>query len=893
MSKNIQDDSRIELREWIESFDQVVTESGHQRASFILREIINKMKKDQIKGNESFNIRENRFINTIHVEKEKSYPGNLEIEKKIEAFIRWNSALMVAKANERDSSLGGHIGSGAYITTLYEVGFNHFFKAKNNESLGDLIFYQGHTSPVIYARSYLEGNFTKEHLYNFRQQSTKKESLSSYPHPYLQPNYWQFPTVSMGLGPIQAIYQAKFIKYLESRKLLLRDQNRHVWAFCGDGEMDEPESLGAITRASREGLDNLIFVVNCNLQRLDGLVHGNGKIVTELANVFTGAGWNVIKVLWGGSWDKIFRLDTNGKLQKRLSKINDGQMQFARARGTVALRETIFGNDPELEELGKKFSDDDVVHLTRGGHDHIKIYNAYDKAVNYNNGKPTLILPMTVKGFGLGEWGESQNIAHNVKKLNSDAFKYISKRFNLPIGKEELTEMDFIKLKRDSKEEKYLHRQRERLGGYIPHRDGGCNILKIPHYTDFGKLFLERSVRKFSTTTAFVRMLVALTRDKNISKNIVPITVDESRTFGMEGLFRQLGIYNIHGQQYTSEDNSKIMYYKESKDGQIIQDGINEAGGFCSWLSAATSYSIHNITMIPFYIFYSMFGFQRIGDLIWSAGDSRARGFLMGGTSGRTTLNGEGLQHQDGHSHIQAGLIPSCISYDPSYAYELAIIIWHGMNEMYIKNRDIFFYITLTNENYTHEKMPENCEHNIIKGLHCIKKSKYKEKNQHVHLIGSGSILNEVIEASVLIEKDFGVISDVWSMTSANELYRNSKEISRKRRLNYDKNCENSHIEECFSDCKSPIVAATDYVKLYLEQLREFMPNYYVTLGTDGYGRSDSRERLRSFFEVDRFHIAYSAIYTLWRKNSIDECNLLQAKKIYSINCNKLNPEFH
>ncbi|WP_100551220.1 pyruvate dehydrogenase (acetyl-transferring), homodimeric type [Caedibacter taeniospiralis] len=893
MSEGFHDIDITETQEWLEALEDVVAREGNERASFIVNQLLNRANQMGIESAYA-PAQSISFMNTIKVEDQPAYPGNLEIEKKIENLNRWNAAVMVAKANKKDGSLGGHIGSGASIMTLYEVGFNHFFHAPSETKPGDVVLYQGHTTPVIYARSYLEGRLSEEQLKNFRQQAFNRDKgLSSYPHPYLQPAYWQFPTVSMGLGPLQAIYQARFMKYLHARKLA-DTKNRKVWAFCGDGEMDEPESLGAINRASREGLDNLIFVINCNLQRLDGLVDGNGKIVEEFARIFTGAGWNVIKVLWGSNWEPLFAKDKSGKLQQRLAQMNDGQMQFARSRGGQDLHQTIFGGDPELQEMGKGYSDEDVQNLMRGGHDPIKVYAAYQRAVNNNTGKPTVILPMTIKGYGLGEWGESKNIAHNIKKLDTAALKYIRDRFDVPASDEQVEKMEFIKFQEGSKEHAYLHAQRKTLDGYAPARFENNTPLPIPGYQDFAQLFLEASGdREFSTTTAFVRMFVNLTRHNELKDRLVPVTVDESRTFGMEGLFRQLGIYNHRGQQYVPEDKAQVMYYKESVDGQIIQDGINEAGGFCSWLAAATSYSVHRVAMIPFYIYYSMFGFQRIGDLAWLAGDSHAKGFLLGGTAGRTTLNGEGLQHEDGHSHIQAGLIPSCVSYDPTYAYELAVILWDGMRRMYVEGEQVFYYVTVMNENYVHGAMPEGSEEGIIKGLYLLREAKKAEAKKHVQLMGSGTILREVEAAAELLEKDFGVTSDVWSMTSANELYRDSRCVARWNMLHPDKKAKETHIERCLKDRKGPVIASTDYIKLYSEQLREFMPRNYITLGTDGYGRSDSRENLRSFFEVDRYHVVIAALTGLLREGVVTVKTVKDAIKKYGVDPERVDPINH
>lgn len=891
--KEVKDVDALETREWLEALNDVIEREGEERGAFLVNQLHHKMAAFGLRSTYAkANI---QYMNTISVEHEPDYPGDLEIENKIEAIHRWNSAVIVAKANKADGSLGGHIGSGASIMTLYEVGFNHCFKAPSKDYAGDLIFFQGHTTPVIYARSFLEGRLTETQLKNFRSQAFNREDgLSSYPHPWLQPDYWQFPTVSMGLGPLQAIYQARFMKYLQNRKLA-EDTGRKVWAFCGDGEMDEVESLGALTRASRENLDNLIFVINCNLQRLDGPVYGNGKIVEEFASVFTGAGWNVIKVLWDQNWQKLFDNDPKGLIIKRLTEINDGQMQNIRSRGGAAIRELIFSHDLELAKMVEHMSDDDMVGLNRGGHDQSKVYAAYKKAMD-TKGQPVVILAQTIKGFGLGEWGEAKNIAHNVKKLSVEALRHIRDKFNVPATDKQVENLDFITLDKDSEEAHYLHWQRKELGGYLPARFEAHEKLDIPHYKDFGKLFMEASgERELSSTTCFVRMLVALTRHKPIKDRLVPIVVDESRTFGMEGLFRQLGIYNPEGQKYTPEDRDQIMYYKEAVDGQIIQDGINEAGGFCSWLAAATSYSVHRIGMIPFYIYYSMFGFQRIGDLAWAAGDSHARGFLLGGTAGRTSLNGEGLQHQDGHSHVQAGLIPNCVSYDPTYGYELAVILWHGMQRMYVNHESVFYYITLMNENYMHPAMPEGAEEGIIKGMYKLKSAKKANANKssakkHVRLMGSGTILREVELAAELLEKDFGVSSDIYSVTSANELYRDAKSATRWNMLHPGVKKKTSYIEKCLGDSDAPVIISTDHIKLYSEQLREYISSRYVVLGTDGFGRSDSRENLRSFFEVDCYYVVLAALTGLAEEGHIGFDIVKKAIKKYNIDADRIEP---
>jgi pyruvate dehydrogenase E1 component len=889
MSDFTKDIDALETQEWLEAFEDVVKREGVDRAKFLFEQLLTKGSELGIQSAYS-TAKVKSYINSIDVSEQPSYPGDMELEERIEAVNRWNSAVMVAAANKKDGSIGGHIGTGAGAMTLYEVGFNHFWKAPNDNHAGDLIFYQGHLSPIVYARSFLEGRITEKQLENFRRQAFDGENaVSSYPHPHLQPTYWQFPTVSMGLGPLQAIYQARFMKYLEARGLA-ETADRKVWAFCGDGEMDEPESMGAITRAGREGLDNLIFVINCNLQRLDGLVNGNGNIVEELANSFMGAGWDVIKVLSSSDWDKLLQDPKGGKkLAQRLSELNDGQFHTIKAHGGAECRRVVFSGDEDLEALAKDMSDADIASLRRGGHDPLKIYAAYKKATETKNGRPILILPMTVKGYGLGEWGESKNIAHNVKKLDTDALEHIKNRFNVPATKDDVENYRLIKLAEDSPEMKYLHSKRKDLGGYIPKRLENNQALEVPSYKEFAKSLLDDSGdREFSTTTAFVRILSHLAKDKKIGKHIVPITVDESRTFGMEGLFRQLGIYNPQGQQYVPEDKKQVMFYKESKDGQILQEGINEQGGLSSWLAAATSYSVHKVPMIPFMIYYSMFGFQRFGDLAWAAGDSMAKGFLLGGTSGRTTINGEGLQHEDGHSHIQAGLIPSCISYDPTYAYELAVIMGEGLKRMYVDGEHVFYYITVMNENYSHRAMPEGVEEGILKGLYKLEDNKPADK--HVQLMGSGTILREVEAASKMLKEEYGITSNVWSMTSANELYREAKDVARTNMLHPTDKKKESYIEQCFKNEQGPVIASTDYIKLYTDQLREFIPSTFVSLGTDGYGRSDSRAALRSFFEVDRYHVVVASLYALHLDGKVEASEVKAAIEKYNIDPERVAP---
>lgn len=887
MSNNNIDVDPTETQEWLDSLASVVKAEGADRAVYLLAKLQEKATSLGLQS--SYQGVNTIYHNTILAANEPAYPGNIELEKKIEAAIRWNAAATVAATNNIDSSLGGHISTYASSCTLYEVGFNHFFHAASEHHGGDLIYFQGHASPGMYARSYLEGRITEEQMLNFRREVDHK-GLSSYPHPWLMPNYWQFPTVSMGLGPLTAIYQARFMKYLQARGLAETD-NRKVWAFCGDGEMDEPESMGAITRAGREKLDNLIFVINCNLQRLDGLVYGNGKIIQELEASFRGAGWNVIKLIWGKAWEDLFAKDTEGVLQQRIDEACDGDFQTYVARGGAYMREHFFNSDA-LKALVADIPDDQLTQiLGRGGHDPVKVYAAYKAAVEHK-GQPTVLLIKTIKGYGLGTAGESKNIAHNQKKMTLDEMAQLRQRFNIPVTEDDVKNYRRFQLKKDSPEFQYLQERRKALGGYIPQRHENKTPLTIPHYKDFATRLLQGTSadRHISSTTAFVQILAALCKDPNIGKRMVPISPDESRTFGMEGLFRQLGIYNPEGQRYEPEDRDQVMFYKESNDGQILQEGINEAGAISIWVAAATSYSIHNVPMIPFYIFYSMFGFQRTADLCWLAGDMRAKGFLLGATAGRTTINGEGLQHEDGSSHIMANLVPNCVSYDPTYAYELAVIIWYGLKRMYEECIDEYFYITMMNENYSHPAMPEGVEQDIIKGLYLLKAPKKADKKKHTSLLGSGAILNEAVAAAELLEKDFGVTSNVYSMTSANNLYREAMIAKRANDLNPEAKAQSNHIDAILGKGVGPIIAATDYVKLYSEQLREFMPRRYICLGTDGFGRSDTRAKLRSHFEIDRYYIAYYAIKALYDEGVLKLDDVKKSRKLYNIDPNKIDP---
>lgn len=889
MAKDIYKDiDPEETQEWIEALASVLEKEGPDRANFLLDQVLLFARKKGCRTEENLNT---PYINTIPLEREARLPGDPHMERRIRALIRWNAAVMVVRAYNSDPDLGGHIGTFASSATLYEVGFNHFWHAPSENHGGDLIYIQGHSSPGIYARSYLEGVLSEDQINHFRQE-VEGHGLSSYPHPWLMPSYWQFPTVSMGLGPLQAIYQARFMHYLQNRSLT-KTEERRVWCFCGDGEMDEPESIGALTLASREKLDNLTFVINCNLQRLDGPVRGNGKIVQELESVFKGAGWNVIKVLWGSNWDPLFAKDKDGLLVKRMNEAVDGEYQNYKAKGGAYTREYFFGKYPELKALVKDMSDEEIWHLNRGGHDAQKVYAAYQAAV-VHKGQPTVILAQTVKGYGLGAAGEALNIAHNTKKMTVEHLRIFKDRFNIPIPDEKIEEVPLYRPREDSPEIQYLKKSREKLGGFLPKRRMDADeTLTTPALSDFEPLLKGTGDRKISTTMAFVRLITHLCKDKNIGKRVVPIIPDEARTFGMEGLFRQLGIYSYIGQLYHPEDSDQVMYYKEAKDGQILEEGITEAGSFCSWLAAATSYSTHNITMFPFYIFYSMFGFQRIGDLAWAAGDSRARGFLIGGTAGRTTLNGEGLQHEDGHSHILANTIPNCISYDPTFSYELAVIIQHGMKRMYENRESVFYYITTMNENYEHPDMKEGVEEGIIKGMYLLKEGKSLLKGkakQQVQLLGSGTILNEVLAAAKLLAEDFHIEADVWSVTSFNLLARDGQDITRHNERHLDESPQKPYITRCLETTKGPIIAASDYIKAFADQVRAYVPRHYVVLGTDGFGRSDSRKQLRHFFEVDRYQVAFSAIRALYDDGKIDKEEVRKAQKKYNIDPDKPNP---
>ena len=865
----------IETQEWLDSLASVLQNEGAERAHFILENLV---KYTRRRGVHLPFDATTAYLNTIPVGKEQKSPGNHELEHRIRSAIRWNAAAMVIRAGKKDLELGGHISSFASSATLYDVGFNHFWKAKGeNGEEGDLVFIQGHSAPGIYARAFIEGRLSEDQLNNFRQE-IGGNGLSSYPHPHLMPNFWQFPTVSMGLGPLMAIYQARFLKYLDSRGLS-KTAGRKVWCFLGDGEMSEPESLGAISLAAREGLDNLIFVINCNLQRLDGPVHGNGKIIQEFEGTFRGAGWNVIKVIWGGKWDALLAKDTNNILKQRMEEVLDGDYQTFKSKDGAYVREHFF-NTPELKAMVANMSDDEIWSLNRGGHDPHKVYAAYHEAVTNAGGRPTVILAKTIKGYGMGASGEGQNVAHQSKKMDVASLKQFRTRFNIQVTDEQIDSGDlpYFRFPEDSEEMRYLRERRNALGGYLPARNPATDALPIPELSAFDAQLQTSGDREFSTTMAFVRILNTLLKDKQLGKRIVPIVPDESRTFGMEGMFRQYGIWNLKGQQYTPQDKDQLMFYKESIDGQILQEGINEPGAMADWIAAATSYANNRYAMIPFYIYYSMFGFQRVGDLAWAAGDMHARGFLLGGTAGRTTLNGEGLQHEDGHSHIQADLIPNCLSYDPTYQYEIAVIVQDGLRRMYIEQEDVWYYITLMNENYKHPAMPQrkNIERDILKGMYLLREGAKSDKK--VQLMGSGVILEEVIHAADLLKADFGVDADVWSCTSFNLLHRDAMEVERHNRLHPTGEQKVSFVAQQLKGHQGPVVAATDYIRSFANRIREAIPaenGEYVVLGTDGFGRSDSRANLRSFFEVDRYHVAVAALNALANQGKIDR-NLVQ-----------------
>jgi pyruvate dehydrogenase E1 component len=885
-----------ETREWLDALQSVVDEEGIDRAHFL----IDKLNDTAIRMGRYVPITSvvTPYSNTIAPIDEERMPGDMFMERQIRGIVRWNALAMVMRANQRDGSIGGHISTFASAATLYDVGFNYFFKGPNEKNEGDLIYYQGHSSPGIYARSFVEGRLEESQLDNFRNE-VEGNGLSSYPHPWLMPDYWQFPTVSMGLGPIQAIYQAHLMKYLTNRGLL-DNSDRKIWAFLGDGEMDEPESLGAIGKAGRERLDNLIFVINCNLQRLDGPVRGNGKIIQELEGIFRGAGWNVIKVVWGRHWDPLLQADKDGILQARMDEVVDGEYQNYASRGGAYTREHFFGTDPELLKMVEHLSDEDIMALNRGGHDPYKVYAAYAEAVRAN-GKPTVILAKTVKGYAFGGGAEAQNATHSVKKLDIEALKKFRDRFGIPIDDAKLSEVPYYRPAEDSLELRYMRKMREKLGGSLPQRRAVGQSLKVPSLEIFDAQLKGSGEREQSTTMAFVRMLNALCKDQEIGEKVVPIVPDEARTFGMEGMFRQMGIYSAMGQLYDPADSNQVMYYREDKKGQMLEEGISESGAFSTWLAAATSYSTNNCPLIPFYIYYSMFGFQRVGDLSWAAGDSQARGFLIGATAGRTTLNGEGLQHQDGHSHLLASTIPNCVTYDPTYAYELAVIIQDGLRRMYHEQESVYYYITTMNENYVQPEMPAGCEQGIIKGMYLLedgsskayKVTKPVSKDLRLRLLGSGTILREVRKAAEILRKDYSVLVDVWSVTSYNELRREALAVSRENMLSPSKKAKMPFVTEQLGKQSGPVISTTDYMKLYSDQIREFVPDSFRVLGTDGFGRSDSREQLRHYFEVDAKFIVLAALSELKALDLITAKQITDYMKANGIDQDKVDPVSH
>ena len=881
-----QSNASAETREWMEAISSVIAVDGNERADAILTETIDVARKS---GARVPFARNTAYFNTIPPENEPVHPGNRAIEHKLRSAIRWNAAAIVLSANKESSELGGHIASFQSAATLYDTGFMHFWHAQTEDHGGDCVYIQGHSSPGIYARAYLEGRISEDRLKNFRQEVDGK-GLSSYPHPWLMPDFWQFPTVSMGLGPLMAIYQARFLRYLAGRGLAKTD-DRHVWAFMGDGEMDEPESLGAIALAGREKLDNLIFVINCNLQRLDGPVRGNGKIIQELEGDFRGAGWNVIKVVWGSGWDQLLANDTTGRLRQLMEECVDGEYQDFKSKNGQYIREKFFGRYPETAAMVEGWSDEQIWKLTRGGHDPQKVYAAFKAAVDHV-GQPTVILTKTVKGYGMGEAGEAQMITHQAKKMGESALKQFRDRFQIGVTDEQLTKLPFLKFAEDSEEMKYYHERRRALGGYLPSRRQQADPLTIPPLSNFDAVLKSTGTREISTTMAFVRILNTLLRDKAIGPRIVPIVPDESRTFGMEGMFRQYGIFSQVGQLYRPQDADQLSYYREHESGQMLQEGINEAGAMSSWIAAATSYSHSNCPTIPFYVYYSMFGFQRVHDLAWAAGDMRARGFLIGGTSGRTTLNGEGLQHEDGHSHLLSATIPNCVSYDPTFAYEVAVLIQRGLQRMYGDGEDVYFYLTLLNENYPHPDMPAGAEEGIVKGLYLLKGAPTgTPKDKKISLIGCGAILREIIASAEQLEADYGIKADIWSATSFTELRREAEACERWNMLHPLDAPRVPYVTKCLQERGGgPVIASTDYMKLFADQIRPFVPGRYKVLGTDGYGRSDFRRQLRKFFEVDRNFVAVAAVKALAEEQLLPSKTVADAITRYGIDPEKTDP---
>tara|TARA_X000000950_G_scaffold118136_1_gene147972 strand:+ start:10419 stop:13070 length:2652 start_codon:yes stop_codon:yes gene_type:complete len=880
LSQNYKDTDPQETQEWLESIDDALEEHGYDRARFLLEELIDYA---QTKGARlPFNTN-TPFINTIQPKDEPEYPGDQEIERRIKSIIRWNAMAMVVRANTNTPGIGGHISTYASSANLYEVAFNHFFKGPDHSDGGDLVFFQGHGSPGQYSRAYLEGRLTEENLESFRRELTPG-GLSSYPHPYLMPDFWQFATVSMGLGPIMAIYQARFLSYITDRGIY-KKSDRKVWAFLGDGEMDEPESKGALTLASKEELDNLIFVVNCNLQRLDGPVRGNTKVIQELEGAFRGASWNVIKVVWGSDWDELIEKDSSGKLLQRMDEVIDGDLLKYVVEGGAYFREHFFGKYPETLELVSHMSDDELIKMKLGGHDPVKMYAAYKEAIEHK-GRPTVILARTIKGYGMGSAGEGRNITHNQKKLNEDELLYFRDRFSVELSDKEAVKAPFFKPKANSKEIKYLKQRREELGGYLPSRVVKNKKMNPPDIKIFQELLDGTGDRSISTTMAFVRLLTIICRDKEVGKYVVPIIPDEARTFGMDPLFRQLGIYAHKGQLYDPVDSDQFLYYKEAVNGQIFEEGINEAGAISSFIAAGMSYQTTGENMIPFYIYYSMFGFQRVWDFIWAAGDMRARGFLLGGTAGRTTLNGEGLQHQDGHSHLAAAATPNVKAYDLAYAYEIAVVVRHGIKEMFSDQKDVIYYLTLENENYLHPPMPKGVEEDIIKGMYKL----HSTKKPKVRLLGSGPLLNEVIEAAKILKEDWDIDPGIWNVTSFTELRREAEEVERWNIINPTKKAKRSHIEKSLNNNSVPTIAVSDYVKMSSEQISPYVSGSFYSLGTDGFGRSDTRENLRHFFEVDRYYIVLTAIRALADQGDLEMKVVNDVIKKYNIDPNKPNP---
>ena len=877
-----QDQDPEETREWLDALKSVLEVEGVGRAHYLIEQLIDTARRSGAHLPYSPNT---AYVNTIPATQQPPYPGDREMEKRLEAYLRWNAMAMVVHANKENNGIGGHLASYASAGTLFEVGFNHFWRAPHRDHLGDMIYLQGHSSPGVYARSYLEGRFTEEQLMNYRRE-VERNGLSSYPHPWLMPDYWQFPTVSMGLGPIMAIYQARFMRYMEHRGFI-QPSDRKIWCFLGDGEVDEPESLAATSLAAREKLDNLIFVINCNLQRLDGPVRGNGKIIQELEAHFRGVGWNVIKVLWGSRWDPLFMKDTQGLLPKLMMECVDGDYQAFKSKDGAFVREKFFGRYPELKEMVANMSDEEIWRLNRGGHDARKIYAAYQAAVEHR-GQPTVILAKTIKGFGLGHAAQGQNIAHNVKKLNEESMKELRDNFNLPISDGEITARPFKRPPADSPEMKYLQARRQALGGYLPQRRRDAAAHEVPGLEIFKKELEGTGEHEISTTMAMVRVLTALLKDKGIGKYVVPIIPDEARSFGMEGLFRQVGIYSAMGQLYKPEDADQLMYYKEAESGQLLEEGITEAGSMSSFIAAGTAYSNHGVTMIPFYCFYSLFGWHRMMDLCWAAGDAQARGFLVGGISGRTTLEGEGLQHQDGHTQLMAANVPNCIPYDPAFGYEIAVIVQDGLRRMFREQQHVYYYFTVMNENYPHPAMPRGAEEGIRRGVYLLREG--GKAKLRVQLMGSGTILREVLAAAELLEKDWGVAADVWSATSFTLLRRDGVDVMRWNLLHPGKKPRVPFVTQQLEGHAGPVVAASDYVRLFPEQIREFLPRRFVTLGTDGFGRSDNREGLRHFFEVDRRYVVIAALRAMSDEGQLDAEQVAEAIKKYGVNPEKPNP---